>query len=159
MSPLLVSDEVFSGLAQISTLTTLDMSDNKIVSTLSNAINTLTHLETLTLNNNLFTGINCGFTRMTSLTSLTVSYGNKFTGQLTSDWYCRMVHLDMKMNQFAGTILPIWQHYVMMVAVPWALLVAPYGISIFMVIKSTEIPDDFFSAIPQITDLILSVTN
>ena len=56
MSPLLVSDEAFSGLAQISTLTTLDMSDNKIVGTLSNAINTLTHLETLTLNNNLFTG-------------------------------------------------------------------------------------------------------
>ena len=102
MSPLVISDDALAGLADIGTLSTLDMSRNKIVGTLPSSINSVESLEVLTLNNNFFTGqFPVDLSRMTNLSSVTLSYGNKFSGTFDSEWFCRMTHLDVKMNSFA----------------------------------------------------------
>ncbi|KAB2620405.1 leucine-rich repeat receptor-like protein CLAVATA2 [Pyrus ussuriensis x Pyrus communis] len=100
-----------SGIANLTSLKVLDLSDNYFNSTIPQWLYSLNHLESLDLSSNAFHGeISSSLGNLTALVDLSLGY-NQLEGEIPNSLgnLCKLTSFDLSSNNFRGRVLEIFE--------------------------------------------------
>jgi Leucine-rich repeat (LRR) protein len=107
LAPLTLPTEAVEGLTAVTTLQTLDLTNNKLQGTLCSSINKLKSLTALKLGQNAMNGPidTLDPDSLVNLRILEMGNGNLFTGHIADPFFCSLSTLDLKGNKMHGHFL------------------------------------------------------